>query len=114
MWSDGGVWSGNMSVYDEAFLQIQWIELVYNTSGPYSGSKRTDQHGASGLLEKRKGTPGCRAVCSIDENIDVTGTPALLYNNTAAGAHTYGNGPGMSTLAWIPVVLAGGAIFGLL
>lgn len=38
MWSDGGPWTGNMSLYDAAYLQIQYIEIVYNTSGPYSGS----------------------------------------------------------------------------
>jgi beta-glucanase (GH16 family) len=113
MWSDGGVWTGNMSLYDEAYLQIQWIELVYNTSGAYAGSKRSDQHGSAGLLEKRKGTPGCKAVCSIDEDVNVTGTPAFLYNSTA-GLHTYGMGAGMGLLAWIPMVLAAGAIFGYL
>lgn len=110
MWSDGGVWTGNMSLYDEAYLQIQWIELVYNTSGAYGGSKRSDQTSYRGALERRKGTPGCRAVCSIDEKVNVTGTPALLYNSTA-GLHTYGAG---MSLAWIPVILAAGAIFGFL
>lgn len=113
MWSDGGVWTGNMSLYDEAFLQIQWIELVYNTSGAYSGSRRSDQHGSAGILEKRKGTPGCKAVCSIDEQVNLTGTPALLYNNTA-GLRAFGMGPGMGALAWVPGLLVAGAVLGLL
>ncbi|KAM0738770.1 hypothetical protein ACQRIT_006507 [Beauveria bassiana] len=29
-WSDGGSWSGNMTVGDEASLQIQWVEILYN------------------------------------------------------------------------------------
>jgi beta-glucanase (GH16 family) len=115
MWSDGGVWSQNMTLFDEAFLQIQWIQLVYNTSGPYYGTnRRSDQHGSSGALEKRKGTPGCRAVCSIDEQVNSIGTPALLYNNTGSGSHTYGKEPGMSTLAWVPAVFAAGAVLGFL
>ena len=37
MWSDGGSWTGNMSVYEQAYFQLQWIELVYNTSGLVDG-----------------------------------------------------------------------------
>jgi hypothetical protein len=39
MWSNGGSWTGNMSIDDASYLQIQWIEIVYNTSGPTRGSK---------------------------------------------------------------------------
>ena len=38
MWSNGGSWTGNMSVDGASYLQIQWIEIVYNTSGPAAGS----------------------------------------------------------------------------
>jgi hypothetical protein len=41
MWSDGGPWTGNMSIHDAAYLQIQYIEVVYNTSGLYEGSPAT-------------------------------------------------------------------------
>jgi hypothetical protein len=112
MWSDGGVWTGNMSLYDEAYLQIQWIEVVYNTSGPFAGTSKRDEHGAGGLLEKRKGTPGCMAVCSVDADVNVTGTPVLLYNNTGVALTWRGEGTGW--LAWIPLVLAGSALFGYL
>lgn len=113
MWSDGGVWTGNMSLYDEAFLQIQWIEIVYNTSGPYAGSGNTrrDGNGAGGVLEKRKGTPGCKVVCGVDEQVNVTGTPALLYNNTGLAPGGC-RGEGMGPLGWIPLLLTGGAVFG--
>jgi len=115
MWSDGGSWTGNMSLYDEAYLQIQWIEVVYNTSGAYggSGNKRRDESGAGGVLEKRKGTPGCKVVCSVDEKVNVTGTPALLYNNTGMAPAGW-RGDRMGALVWIPVVLVGGAVFGYL
>ncbi|KUJ17797.1 concanavalin A-like lectin/glucanase [Mollisia scopiformis] len=108
MWSDGGVWTGNMSLYDEAYLQIQWMEFVYNTSG--AASAKRDEHGPSGLLEKRKGgTPGCKVVCGVDEDVNITGTPAFLYNSTAPMGW---RGDGMGIMAWIPVVLAGAALFG--
>jgi len=112
MWSDGGSWTGNMSLYDEAYLQIQWIEVVYNTSGPYAGTSKRDVLGSAGFLEKRKGTPGCKVVCSVDEHVNVTGTPALLYNNT--GMASRWRGEGIGGLAWIPMVLAGTAVFGYL
>jgi hypothetical protein len=112
MWSDGGGWTGNMSLYDEAYLQIQWMEVVYNTSGTYAGTSKRDEHGVGGLLEKRKGTPGCKVVCGVDEKVNVTGTPALLYNNT--GMASTWRGEGMGELAWIPAVLVGGALFGYL
>ncbi|KAK0101235.1 hypothetical protein ONS95_006414 [Cadophora gregata] len=113
MWSDGGLWTGNMSLFDEAFLQIQWIELVYNTSGPYGGleNRKRDSKGAVGVLEKRKGAPGCEVVCGVDEQVNVTGTPTLLYNNT--GDATMGwRSEGMGALVWIPLVLVGSAMFG--
>ena len=30
MWSDGGSWTGNMSVGDEARIDIQWIDLLFD------------------------------------------------------------------------------------
>jgi beta-glucanase (GH16 family) len=113
MWSDGGAWTGNMSLYDEAYLQIQWMQLVYNTSGQYAGSdnKKRDNFGVSGLLEKRKGTPGCQAVCSVDEQVNVTGTPALLYNNTGMAPTTW-KAEAMGSLVLLPLLLLGGALFG--
>jgi beta-glucanase (GH16 family) len=32
LWGDGGSWSGNMSQGVEADFQIQWIEMVFNTT----------------------------------------------------------------------------------
>jgi beta-glucanase (GH16 family) len=114
MWSDGGVWTGNMSVYDEAYLQIQWIEIAYNTSGPYAGSKSkrgSDGLGSAGLLEKRKGTPGCKVVCGVDEQVNTTGTPAVLYNNTGMAPMGW-KGEGAVSLIWLPLALVGATVFG--
>lgn len=59
-WSDGGSWSGDMQVGGEAFMQIRWIEMVYNSTDP--GAVRSG---------------GCKNVCSIDETSKV-GTPVLM------------------------------------
>jgi beta-glucanase (GH16 family) len=32
MWSNGGSWSGDMPVWGEAQIEIQWIELAFNAS----------------------------------------------------------------------------------
>lgn len=65
-WSDGGSWSGHMPVGGEAYLQIRWIEMVYNNTDP----------GAS-----RSG--GCVNVCSIDETPRI-GTPVLMVGGGCA------------------------------
>ncbi len=60
-WSDGGSWSGNMSTNSEAYLQIQWIEMVFNNT--------------DAAYMPRSGP--CTNMCSIDET-PVTGTPVLI------------------------------------
>lgn len=68
MWSDGGFWSGNMSVGAEAELQIQWIEMVFNMPDADASSRR-----------------GKGVVCSVDE---VVGTPVRaegVANGSAGG-----------------------------
>ncbi|KKK16790.1 hypothetical protein AOCH_005535 [Aspergillus ochraceoroseus] len=34
LWSDGGVWTGDMAVGQSVYLGIEWIELAYNLSTP--------------------------------------------------------------------------------
>ena len=38
MWSDGGVWSGNMSVGGSAVMDVEWVEMVYNITGEDLGN----------------------------------------------------------------------------
>jgi hypothetical protein len=59
-WSDGGSWSGDMLVGAQAYLQIQWIEMVYNSTD--AGAVKTG---------------GCANVCSIDETSKI-GQPVLM------------------------------------
>ena len=47
MWSDGSSWPGNMTVGGLATLDVEWIDLVYNTS-----------------RETPEGT--CKTVCTVD------------------------------------------------
>ncbi|KAF3010125.1 hypothetical protein E8E14_003681 [Neopestalotiopsis sp. 37M] len=93
MWSDGAHWSGNMSVGDEAYLQIQWIELVYNAtddteasdnSGGGGGAKQTHSKRGGWLSSRDDEDNGgtCHKVCSIDDT-DTLGTPVLLSGTPA-------------------------------
>ncbi|PNY23861.1 Uncharacterized protein TCAP_06201 [Tolypocladium capitatum] len=90
-WSDGGNWSGNMSVGGEAKLQIQWIEMVYNTTDKNVQSQDgnigeddgdSDHLGPRGRLARRDGNRNCRAVCSIDETTE-TGIASKLWEGAA-------------------------------
>ncbi|KAH7170227.1 putative xylanase 3 [Dactylonectria macrodidyma] len=92
-WSDGGEWSGNMSLGGAAYMQIQWLEMVYNATDVGSEDneqkrsihpRRRDDVGPHGTLVRRDGSDdsACKVVCSIDEAADA-GTSAMLWNSTA-------------------------------
>ncbi|KAI0854148.1 carbohydrate-binding module family 1 protein [Daldinia vernicosa] len=66
-WSDGGSWSGNMTKGQSAEMQIQWIDIVYNSTDPVPGNPFTNP-GAGG---------SCANTCSIDLT-SKTGTPVLI------------------------------------
>lgn len=71
LWSDGGVWSGEMAVGGEAALQIQWIEMLFNTSGPVTGppgatTPRTGSVDGAGRKRMRRSEGGCRVPCTVD------------------------------------------------
>ncbi|KAF2145507.1 glycoside hydrolase family 16 protein [Aplosporella prunicola CBS 121167] len=97
MWSDGGEWSGNMSVGGVAELQVQWVEMLFNTSGPVEGPgdqddkrkmKRTNAHAKRGVpvLEKRKKKKKhCDVVCAIDD-VDRVGYPEVRHVSSLAAA----------------------------
>lgn len=79
MWGDGGSWTGNMSVGAAAYLQLQWIDFVYNTSGTLAGASQA-RGDKSRLSEKRESS--CKSVCSIEGNPQ-RGTPVLISTSGA-------------------------------
>jgi len=101
-WSDGGVWAGNMTVGGSAYLQIQWIEVVYNSTGnEKTTDKRSDDAVWSLPHEKRDGG-GCQNVCSIDDTT-TTGMPVLLQGGASKiSDHILGFGV---AYIWIPLLL---------
>ncbi|KAH7385796.1 concanavalin A-like lectin/glucanase domain-containing protein [Pyrenochaeta sp. MPI-SDFR-AT-0127] len=107
MWSDGGSWSGNMSVGDSAEFQIQWIEMTFNTSGPYNGGKKQEKRETeSSWFNRKRAAKGCETVCKIDDVAQV-GTPEVVSVNKSAAA-------GMS-VSWGLLVVVGlvSAVIGL-
>ncbi|USP74560.1 glycoside hydrolase family 16 protein [Curvularia clavata] len=79
MWSDGGEWSGNMTRGDAAEFHIQWIEMTFNTSGPYEG-KSQDRNDKAKV--KRKADKGCKTVCRID-GVKQVGFPEVAHKGGA-------------------------------
>ena len=101
-WSDGGKWTGNMTVGGEAFLNVQWIELVYNTTTPAPAKAKRDDDEA-GTETGAEG--GCYNVCSIDET-ETVGTPVLLQGG-ASGLLAQLRGRGGGVVSWIPWLAIG-------
>lgn len=89
-WSDGGQWTGNMSVHDAAYFQIQWLEMVYNTTN----EPITKRGLLGGRAEEAQG--GCKAVCSVDETPE-TGRPVMLFDNAAIR----GSGGDLGLARWV-------------
>ncbi|KAF5013853.1 hypothetical protein FDECE_172 [Fusarium decemcellulare] len=91
-WSDGGSWSGNMSVNGAAYMQIQWIEMVYNATKESNDSNEDKRSSESrplsgdavrkSTLARREDEDGCKVVCSIDE-ADEAGTTKVLWKSAA-------------------------------
>lgn len=122
MWSNGGSWTGNMSVGDEALLQIQWIEVVFNTSEPVNSTVgRRDRLGkgesavfvevasqegdevlkgieASRTLASRADEEGCKVVCDV-HLVKTVGTPVV--SKSTAGCRR-----GIRSISSLVVVLS--------
>ncbi|CEJ81986.1 hypothetical protein VHEMI02080 [[Torrubiella] hemipterigena] len=89
MWSDGGSWSGNMSVGAEASLQIKWIEMVYNSTTPIPARKmaRSElQHPRASLIHRSTKGKTCQVVCSIDNGTQPGVSVVLFTSSQSSGA----------------------------
>jgi len=102
-WSDGGEWSGNMSVGGSAYLQVQWIEIVYNKTGNDHTSRKRDDEPLWSFPREKRDDGGCQNVCSIDDTPTV-GTPVLLQSGGSRTSH-HMLGLGLA-YAWLPLLVA--------
>lgn len=86
MWSDGGEWSGEMEVGGVAELQVQWVEVVFNTSGPVDGpgsgggGEKVRRGEALGKRKEKR----CDVVCRVD-GVGKVGFPEVAHVSGAAG-----------------------------
>ncbi|KAL8969449.1 MAG: hypothetical protein Q9183_001991 [Haloplaca sp. 2 TL-2023] len=67
MWSDGSAWPGNMTVGGIATFDIQWIDMVYNTSNEAPGAS-------------------CESICSVDDVANDPVPQVLSRAEVASGA----------------------------
>lgn len=95
LWSDGGEWSGNMSVGSQVVAGVQWIEMAFNISGKNPG--------------KRSGSKSRNVGCTIDK-VNTTGFPQVAFNATGniGGRLTVGDGIGvqLTVMFWIAIVFS--------
>ncbi|KAJ0153436.1 putative transcriptional regulatory protein [Fusarium oxysporum f. sp. albedinis] len=83
-WGDGGVWTQNMTMGEEAYMEMQWLQLLYNTSET-SDKRKRDGAGPKGRFLRKRGDGNvCRMVCSIDDEDDAGVVTWLWGNNTAS------------------------------
>ncbi len=84
MWSDGGEWSGQMDVGNSAEFHIQWIEMTFNTSGPYAGKSQENKRDTTSLFGRKRAEQGCKTVCKIDD-VKQVGTPEVASSAMGMG-----------------------------
>ena len=98
MWSDGGTWSGVMKKGNEAFLDLGWIQMVYNTSD----------------AGERKRT--CDTVCAIDTGKDaadpVADPSTAVPSASSSSSSTSSTGTGTATSTGAGTATSSAAGFG--
>jgi hypothetical protein len=90
LWGDGGEWSGNMSVGGQVQLAIEWVEMVFNVSGPVPGSgggSKANYQGKRTLMPwlARKVSKTCHVGCTVD-GVARVGFPEEVFNSTSAAS----------------------------
>jgi len=94
MWSNGGGWSQNMTIGDSAAMSVEYIEMIFNTSGPITGEGTSKGKRARGLVEKllrrspaeseelrwqKRNAATCKVPCNVD-GVKVVGSPERASN----------------------------------
>ena len=85
LWSDGGKWSGNMTIGSQVLMAVEWIEMSFNTSGdaigPKGGSRGSKRSEMQHLFVRKDS--GCDIACSIDD-VSTIGHPEIVLKITSA------------------------------
>ncbi|KAK8076555.1 hypothetical protein PG994_003827 [Apiospora phragmitis] len=88
MWSEGTAWTGNMTRGDAAYMQIQWIELLYNSTGDATTNSNSNVRHAVGTRLARRKDDACNKVCSVDESHKI-GTAVLVVSDASSTMRVY-------------------------
>ncbi|KAK8007663.1 hypothetical protein PG989_001653 [Apiospora arundinis] len=86
MWSEGTSWTGNMTRGEAAYMQIQWIELLYNQTGDATTTSNGNvrhQLENKQLAKRKNKKDQCKNVCSVDESHKI-GTAVLVASDAAS------------------------------
>ena len=75
------MWSGEMAENDEARLEIEWVEMVYNTSGPV-----TDYESRRSRMKLKRAEEECAVMCTVDEGGNSTIVNGGYLPTTSAAA----------------------------
>jgi hypothetical protein len=75
MWSNGGVWSGSMAKGGFAEMQVQWIEIAFNSSGDTS-----TVFGPQSVVCSIDKVAGAPEVVKSMANVDEVGLMLLLLS----------------------------------
>ena len=91
LWSDGGTWSGNMSVGSQVRVGVEWIDMVFNVSGPVGGPpppsavKGRTKREEHGTVEARGANEHmCQVACRVD-GVERVGFREVAFNATSGG-----------------------------
>ena len=87
MWGNGGGWSGDMSVGGMAEMDVEWVQMVYNTSG----------------MVANKDGKACGVICQVD-GVKNVGFPEILRNASASVAWVGHGAFGWLEVIWIMVL----------
>ncbi len=104
-----------MRVGGSAELQIQWVDMVFNTSGPVTGPpgattyKRETEGPPSRIMRRKEEVEApCEVQCAVD-GIKKVGFPEVIRKPaaTSLGSHAYGT----SKRATLASLLTGSLMF---
>ena len=84
-----------MSIGSVAYLDIQWIEMVFNTSGPRHGYPTGDNEKRN--LGRRSGH--CKRVCSVDD-VERVGFPSEAPRTVLIRSFSYCAGLLATAIIW--------------
>ncbi|KAL5339956.1 concanavalin A-like lectin/glucanase domain-containing protein [Aspergillus crustosus] len=80
IWTDGGIWTGDMRIDESVYMGIEWIELAFNTSTADLSSIEVNQRYRHRPSKRSKGETGGKRQTSGADAADRCERPCYLDN----------------------------------